>query len=200
MTAGSYDAFDDPYAYPGTQVLKNRLGTRDPAVLQAFEVEMTTLRAREPLPAGRFGSTHYCRVHRHLFQDVYAWAGQYRTVRTSKSGNVFCYPENIEGEMNRLFGRLKRGPFARHNAFGAFVAGAAAFLADLNAIHPFRDGNGRAQLAFLHLVAVRARHPFRLEMVEPENFLRATVASFAGDLKPLVAELAALRTSRANLL
>jgi hypothetical protein len=52
MTAGGYDAFDDPDAYPGTQVLKNRLGTRDPAVLQAFEVEMTTLRAGEPLPAG----------------------------------------------------------------------------------------------------------------------------------------------------
>ena len=52
MTAGGYDAFDDPYAYPGTAVLRNLLDIRDPDVLQAFEVEISTLRAEEPLPKG----------------------------------------------------------------------------------------------------------------------------------------------------
>jgi len=104
MTFGGYDAFDDPYSYRGTDVLKNRLGTRDPALLQAFELEMSALRADEPLPAGRFGTAHYCAVHRHLFQDAYSWAGRYRTVRTAKGGNWFCFPEHIAHQMTVLCG------------------------------------------------------------------------------------------------
>ncbi|MGE0628783.1 MAG: Fic/DOC family protein [Hyphomicrobiaceae bacterium] len=99
MTNGGYEAFDDPYCYKGTDVLKNRLGTRDPVILEAFELEMTTLRAEEPLPNGRFGAAHYRAIHRHMFQDVYAWAGQYRTVRTGKGGKWFCYPEHIPQQM-----------------------------------------------------------------------------------------------------
>ena len=93
MSFEAYDAFEDPYAYPGTIVLKNLLRIRHQAELEAFEVEISTLRSEEPLPDGDFDPAHYCAVHRHLFQDVYEWAGQYRTVRTSKGGNVFCYPE-----------------------------------------------------------------------------------------------------------
>ena len=51
---------------------------------------MSTLRAEEPLPPGKFTPAHYRRVHRHLFQDAYRWAGRYRTVRTGKGGNWFC--------------------------------------------------------------------------------------------------------------
>ncbi|MPY76033.1 MAG: adenosine monophosphate-protein transferase [Alphaproteobacteria bacterium] len=194
MTIGGYDAFDDPYAYKGTSVLKNRLKTRDAAVLAAFEMEMTALRAEEPLPGGRFGPTHYCAVHRHLFQDIYRWAGRYRTVRTAKDGNWFCFPENIPREMKRVFDSLRRGSFLADRQFGEFAAGAADFLAELNAIHPFREGNGRAQLSFLHLLALRAGHPLDLSRIHPEPFLRAMATSFAGDLKPLIREIVSLGT------
>lgn len=93
MSSEAYDAFEDPYAYPGTAVLKNRLNIRKEAELEAFGVEISTLRSEEPLPDGDFDSLHYCSVHRHLFQDVFEWAGEYRTVRTSKGGNAFCYPK-----------------------------------------------------------------------------------------------------------
>jgi len=75
MTDVGYDAFDDPYCYKGTGTLRNKAGLRDAEALEAFELEMTSLRAEEPLPDGRFGPAHYRAVHRHLFQDVYAWAG-----------------------------------------------------------------------------------------------------------------------------
>jgi len=78
MNFGGYDAFDDPYAYKGTHVLKNRLGLRDAAVLESFELEMSTLRAKEPLPDGRYDPTHYRRSITICF-------------RTSIAG-----PENIE--------------------------------------------------------------------------------------------------------
>lgn len=102
-----YDAFDDPYCHPGTEVLRNRLDLTDAANLEAFETEITAARAAEPLPNGRFGVAHYQAIHRHLFQDVYSWAGKFRTVRISKGGNAFCYPEYIEPEMRKLFAALR---------------------------------------------------------------------------------------------
>jgi cell filamentation protein len=71
MTDGGYDAFDDPYCYKGTFVLKNKAGLRDAEVLEGFELEMSALRAEEPLPIGRLGPAHYRAVHRHLFQDAF---------------------------------------------------------------------------------------------------------------------------------
>lgn len=187
-----YDAFADPYCYKNSFVLKNRAGLRDAAELEDFELEMTTLRAEEPLPAGRFGPAHYRAVHRHLFQDVYRWAGRYRTVRTAKGGNPFCFPEHIRTQMNTVFNALHaRGGLAPQD-MADFVAIAAEFLAELNAIHPFREGNGRAQLAFMHLLGLRASHPFDFANVQRDTFLPAMIASYDGDLEPLRGELTAL--------
>ncbi len=186
-----YDAFADPYCYKNSFVLKNRAGLRDAAALEAFELEMTALRAEEPLPAGRFGPAHYRAVHRHLFQDVYPWAGRYRTVRTSKDGNPFCFPEHISGQMDAVFAALRERGLGAQDAED-FIAAAAEFLAELNAIHPFREGNGRAQLAFMHLLGLQARHPFDFGHVQPETFLPAMIASYGGELEPLRGELAAL--------
>ena len=194
MTFEGYGAFDDPYVYKGTSVLRNKLKTRDADILSAFEVEMTTLRAEEPLPNGRFGPAHYRAVHHHLFQDVYRWAGRYRTIRTGKNGNWFCYPENIPREMVRVFGQLQQNNLLAGRAFDAFATEAAEFLADLNAIHPFRDGNGRAQLSFLYLLALKAGHEIDLSRIRPERFLKAMIASFGGGILPLAREIAALRT------
>jgi cell filamentation protein len=106
-----YDAVSDPYTYEGSTVLKNLLDLREAEELDAFEAEITTQRATEPLPAGNLDFAHYCAVHHHLFQDVYEWAGKPRTVRISKGGNPFSFPEHIEGQANKLFGGLKTANF-----------------------------------------------------------------------------------------
>src|ERR1019366_6481621 len=85
------DAIEDPYCYPGTTVLKNRAGHRTQRALTQFETAMSAQRADEPLPTGRLSVHHYQAIHRHLFQDVYSWAGTFRTVRISKDGSMFCY-------------------------------------------------------------------------------------------------------------
>ena len=188
-----YEAFDDPYVYKGTTVLKNRIGIRDQKTLEAFEVEMSTLRAEEPLPIGLFDAAHYRKIHRFLFQDVYSWAGRYRTVRIAKDQNVFCYPEHISAQMDKLFERLNHGELLRTAEFPLFAERTASFLGNLNAIHPFREGNGRTQLAFLGLVAVHVEHPLRLDRIKQETFLPAMVASFTNNLATLIAELTALR-------
>jgi cell filamentation protein len=103
-----YEATDDPYCYPGTSVLKNLLDLRTQAELDRFEAFITAQRAREPLPSGHLDYAHYCALHRHLFQDVYEWAGRIRTTRTGKQGNWFCFPEHIDREMRQLFSGLAK--------------------------------------------------------------------------------------------
>lgn len=188
-----YDAFADPYLYPGTTVLRNLRGIRGEKALEAFEVEVSTLRAEQPLPDGEFDAVHYRAVHHHLFQDVYEWAGRYRSVRIAKGDSIFCYPENIPGQMGSLFATVAGGEAFRNRTPDEFVAVLAKFLAELNAIHPFREGNGRTQLAFVGLIGHTFDHPLRLGDVEPGTFLAAMMASFAGDLGPLIEELRELR-------
>ena len=66
-----YESSPDPYCYPGTNILVNRLGLRDQARLDAYEAMITAQRAEEPLPRGTLGYAHYRAIHRHLFQDVF---------------------------------------------------------------------------------------------------------------------------------
>jgi cell filamentation protein len=180
-----YDAVSDAYCYPRTTVLKNRAGLRNQTDLDFFEEEATAQRFAEPLPVGKFDLRHLCATHRHLFQDVYAWAGSLRTVRISKGGSAFCYPENLDRELGRLFADLaKQNNLAGLDA-DAFAERAAHFLADLNAIHPFREGNGRTQLSFVAALADQAGYPLALDRIVPEAMLEATIASFGGSEKPL---------------
>jgi cell filamentation protein len=182
-----YDSGPDPYCYPGTSVLKNRLDLRDQALLDEFEALITAQRSEEPLPPGRLNSAHYRAIHRHLFQDVFEWAGRWRTVRIAKDDSMFCYPENIGAEMHKLFKQLRADRFLRGLTAAEFAQKAAHVLAELNAIHPFREGNGRTQLTYLTLLAAQAGHPLALDRMDPAAMLAAMVKSFKADERPLAA-------------
>jgi cell filamentation protein len=87
--------------------------------------------------------------------------------------------------MTSLFSWLKQNTFLLDRTRADFAAGAAHFLAQLNAIHAFREGNGRTQLSFLALLAERAGHPFDLDRLDPDATREAMIASFNGDEAPL---------------
>jgi cell filamentation protein len=186
-----YDSIEDHYCYKGTAVLKNRQNLRTQAALDRFELAITAQRATEALPVGKLNELHYRRIHRHLFRDVYTWAGEYRDIRISKGDSAFCYPEYIPAEMKKLFEGLQRDNLAGLTA-SVFAVKAASLLANLNAVHAFRDGNGRSQLAFMNLLAIRAGHPLRLSKIVPKRFLTAMIRAFQGDEKQLADELARL--------
>jgi cell filamentation protein len=103
---------------------------------------MYLTRAEEPLPDGDLGYDHYRTIHHHLFQDVYAWAGKPRTIRTGKAGNWFCYPEHLDREMARAFSLVAAHDLLDNLPKHIFASGAADLLAEINAGHPFREGNG----------------------------------------------------------
>jgi cell filamentation protein len=171
---------DTIYCYAGTDVLRNKLDIKDAAELASFEAEISNQRAQEPIPEGDLDYAHYCALHRHLFQDVYDWAGEPRKIRIGKGGNWFCFPANIDVEMTKLFASLAK----QNNLVGLskteFAKESAHFLAELNAIHPFREGNGRTQLSFLGIIAEQAGHLLDFEKLESDKILAAIIESFAG--------------------
>lgn len=190
MPGDPYEADNsDPAYYAGTTVLRNLVGLQDQAALDEFETEMVTIRSEEGVPEGNLTAMHYRAIHRHLFQDVYVWAGEDRNIRTGKGGNWFCYPEYIASQMATLFARLINPAFQPGGDSNAFILALAEFVGELNAIHPFREGNGRTQLVFIRLLGQRAGHPFRLQNVEAEEFMQAMIASFNFDYAPLIDEL-----------
>jgi cell filamentation protein len=116
---------------------------------------------------------------------VYDWAGRLRSVRISKGANAFCFPEHIDAQMKKLFGALADKKHLSELTKDQFAKEAAHFLAEINAIHPFREGNGRVQLSFLTLLAEHAGHPLDFEKLDPQAILDATIASFGGSEAPL---------------
>jgi cell filamentation protein len=117
--------------------------------------------------------------------DVDEWTGTLRTVRIGKAGVWFCYPEHIKGEMAKLFDWLKNEEYFRLLNGREFSVKAARLLSELNAIHPFREGNGRTQMSFLTLLTDSAGLPFYVSALEPKRAMDAMIESFRGNLTPL---------------
>lgn len=181
-----YEGDADPYLYPGTHTLRNRLGIQDAAQLEATEYELSAIRAHQGLPSGSLDYAHYRAIHRHLFQDIYDWAGEVRTINIAKGGSPFCRVEFVDGQMTKLFDRLRTERRLAKLDFLTFARKAAHYLVELNAIHPFREGNGRTQHAFLGLLMEMAGHPRDLSKVDPESLLQAAIDGFNGNEQPMI--------------
>ncbi|MFV3130547.1 Fic/DOC family protein [Niveispirillum sp. KHB5.9] len=148
--------------------------------LDEAELALFLIRADEPFPAGKFDVAHYLSIHRHLFQDVYDWAGQVRSIRVGKAGNWFCFPEYIQGELARAFREYGDPDKVAKLPAVEFATRTAHLLAEINAVHPFREGNGRTQLAFLTLLAANAGYAVNDGALDPVQVMSAMIESFAG--------------------
>jgi cell filamentation protein len=168
-------------------VLRNLLGITDPAVLEQADADFTALRLaqvhRRALP-GDYDLAHLCGFHRLPFGDVYPWAGQLRTVAIAK-GDPFCLPQHIEIFAEDMFTRLATADYLRGLDRSEFIDGLTELFADLNALHPFRDGNGRTQRAFCAQLARHAGHQLRWAPMDPAENIAASRASLRGDNTPL---------------
>ena len=115
MKDQEYDYFyedeqDAKYCYPGINVLKNKLDIRDLDTLHEAERDYSAVRQAELVGqgvTGDFSFKHLCSIHKHLFSDVYSWAGKTRTVDISK-GTVFCLVQFIESQFDDLYRKLKK--------------------------------------------------------------------------------------------
>jgi cell filamentation protein len=168
----------DSYVYPGTNVLINEEGIRDKAELDQFERVMTALRLREGVPEVASTTDGSRAIHRHIFQDVYHWAGEFRIVDISKGGDLFSRPQFIRGEMDKRFVLIGAEAPWSGMANEDFVRRLAGHVSELNAIHPFREGNGRTMRAFIDVAARQAGHELRVENIQPTAWTQASIDSF----------------------
>lgn len=149
---------DDHYLDPASGVLRNHLGITDAAQLEQAEAALVAIRSYEllriPLQGG-FDLAHLQAIHRQLFSDLYEWAGQLRTIDISKGNNRFAHHAHIAGAAATLFKQLAEEKNLAGLDAASFSNRAAYYLGELNALHPFREGNGRAQREFAsHLAHV----------------------------------------------
>ncbi len=151
---------------------------------------MFLIRAEEELPEGDLDYLHYKKIHHHFFQDVYEWAGQIRQVRTGKGGNWFCYPEYIDQQMEGLFAQLADENHLMHvDDVATFSNRAAYYIAEINAVHPFREGTERCQLILLTILTELAGFQLTEDRLDENLFMEAMIESFHGDNAPLAAEI-----------
>ncbi len=171
----------NPYIYPGSTVLRNKLGITDASELDYVERALVAQRAAEGIPTGRFDLAHLQAIHGHLFQDVYDWAGQLRTVEISKGGHQFQFRQFIETGMADVHGRLDKARFLKNLGRDEFAKSAGVIIGDINYVHPFREGNGRTQLFYLEQLAENAGHTIDLGRIEPKRWIEASKAAHQGD-------------------
>ena len=175
----------DPYLYPGTSVLKNLRVLTDSNLLGSFEARRTHRRLAElidaPLPGG-FDIAHLKAIHRHIFQDVYEWAGQFRTVNLSKGGHLFGLPTFLEPALQQILAKLVTENRLVDLDAEVFANRAAYYLGELNAAHPFREGNGRTQREFIRELGLKAGHYIDWRATTAEKMIEASrLSHLSGD-------------------
>lgn len=176
---------DDPYVYPGTTVLKNKLNIRNHRLLEQAERRLTAERLEQGVPAGVFDYVHLKAIHRQLFQDIYTWAGEERRVDIAKGNTLFAHTQFIESSINKQLEKLHQENNLRGLDQETFVQNITEHYGEINAIHPFREGNGRTQRAFFSLLAQHASYKLDWRRVDQEPWILANQASFDGNNKPL---------------
>ncbi len=107
-------------------------------------------------------------MHKELFGEIYDWAGEYRDYMTGR-GLPFCKPEFIELNLNKIYKQLNQ-KLVENRDKKSFVKISAWFMGELNAIHPFIDGNGRTQRATLMLIAEQADITLKIDNLNQKDW------------------------------
>ena len=156
--SNSYKYIDPDFTYtdPKTELLRNLQDITDSDVLLFVESGAVTKRLQELYenPMKIKGIDSLFEIHRHLFQDIYVWAGKKRTVEISKDGKQFFPTSHFDNALryiDQIIAEFKKIP--RDNKI-LFAEKLAEILDNVNYLHPFREGNGRTQREFLRLLAL----------------------------------------------
>lgn len=182
--------FVDPYLDPTTGLLRNLVGARTKTELENAEADLVHARMlsldNQGIPPTR-DLSEFRAIHRHLFQDVYSWAGELRTVDIRKDLDSATYFTPV-AMIGRAAG-FTAAELAADNALPDmdredFIKRLAHHYDQLNYIHPFREGNGRAQRAFWHRVAKDAG--WRLNWLEVSGEINDKASRAAADQRDLV--------------
>lgn len=175
-----YTTIQSSYCYRDSDVLKNKLNIRDKAMLKQAEESFTSVKLlalyNTPLE-GRFTKNHLFRIHKFIFEDLYSFAGQIRKEQISKGLTMFCPPELINRELTRVFDWFHSSRILEEDDTNIQIQNLSAIMAELNIIHPFREGNGRSIREFIRCIALRYGHHLNWGNTNRDTLMDAAIAS-----------------------
>lgn len=164
----------DPYCYPKTNILINKHNIHDSLELETLEAAVTEANARTlELVRPPYSLATMQEIHKHLFNDLYDWAGQIRTIMIMKGNTPFCYPSMIDSNASKLFADLKSDDWLRGLDKECFCNGMAKHYAEFNMLHPFREGNGRTQRVLFDYLAAINGYYIKWGNVTPSDWITA---------------------------
>ena len=168
------------YCYPDTDTLINKLNIHSQRKLLDAETQTVSIRLYQlqvqPI-SGNFDFKHLCSIHNHIFQDLYDWAGKPRTVDIAKGNSLFCPSWNIYGYADDVFRNFYNNCLNSSSSIEQFVKIFASYYADLNALHPFREGNGRSQREFCRELCLQCGYLFDITHTCRDEMLQASIDS-----------------------
>jgi cell filamentation protein len=173
-------------------LLHNVANIQDEKILVVFESLKVTKRVEELLenPLKIKDSNTLLTIHHHLFQDVFAWAGKVRSVNMSKDGKPFFNGErfNIAFQyIDTLISDYRK--ISKSNKLN-LAKKLAEILDNVNYLHPFREGNGRAQREFIRLLALEKGLALNLNPPDDksiyERYMKGTIESDVEILTELI--------------
>lgn len=171
------------YCYDGSDVLINKLNIKDEREFyiaeRAYSSARQTVLKERPL-YGNLDFDHLKAIHHYLFQDLFYWAGKTRTVAIAK-GNLFCLPQYIDSFAKDLFSNLKNSKYFLNQNKEQLITSITNLLGDLNALHPFREGNGRTQREFVRYIAGINGYGLNWSIVTSEENITASYESVNGN-------------------
>ena len=177
---------DNSYCYQDSCILKNKLGIKNEEQLEEAERNITALRILQLKTGELRGEPNFkylCKIHKHIFGDIYSWAGKIRTVDISK-GNMFCNSQFILENAEDIFNRLKKENYLQdYKDVEKMSERLAYYLSEINALHPFREGNGRTQREFIIVLARRAGYKVDFSKVSQEEMIQASEEAFYCDYR-----------------
>jgi cell filamentation protein len=179
------------YCYPNTDILINKLDLKDNTLLQKYEAKITAaklLALRQKGIIGTFNSQHIKDIHKYLFEDIYPFAGIFRTENIGKGVFRFAEWQFIESELDKLLDILKNENYLENYSQDITAKRLAYYISELNVLHPFREGNGRTIREFIRELALKNKYILNLKKVDPKDFFNASVKSIAdtNDLEKLI--------------
>lgn len=183
-----YTTIQSLYCYPDTNILKNKLHIKSMDLLKQAEEELTAIKQlallQNPIK-GNFTKNHLLRIHQFIFEDIYPFAGKLRKEQIGKADTWFYPPHLIVEELDKIFAEIKSSHMLEEKTEEKFFDRLAYVMAELNIIHPFREGNGRAIREFIRLMAKRCGYDINWGNIEKEDLLEASIRS-VDDYKLLI--------------
>lgn len=182
-----YEPRNSVYCYPNSEVLVNKFDVRVWSELFKIENDITIYKLymlREKGITGDFDVKHFISIHKFIFEDIYPFAGLYRNENIAKDNFMFANWEFIEENMNMIFDKLKRENYLQGLDKEKFAERLTYYMAELNVLHPFREGNGRTTREFIRQLALKNGYNLDLSKFEAKDILNASIESVV-DLKKL---------------